>query len=192
MSEEYTFEDFRNDPDIYWHDYSVESVRVYKFLDSEGEESREIRINYPIAGYTNEDGEQCIYDAQGVFYKIPPKWNSYQMNFRPEFQDFGILEDEFAKETDRYLEHHRLTFDDFRHKTPFNWTDISSEKYRTYVFSYPNEGDKEITIKYPVALSVSRSGGHRIFDGRGTCHYIQSGWVHLFWQVEEGQPHFVK
>jgi len=81
----------------------------------------------------------------------------------------------------------KYTIEDFKHKTSFNWDDISSELYRVYEFS-----DKKITIDEPLLLSVSQSGGHRIFDTSGVSHYIPSGYRHLYWQVKDGQPNFVK
>lgn len=80
-----------------------------------------------------------------------------------------------------------LTKEDFRHDTSHVWVDISSEQYRVYEFS-----DREVKIDKPLLLSVSKSGGHRVFDAHGISHYIPSGYRHLFWQVKAGQPHFVK
>lgn len=67
-----------------------------------------------------------------------------------------------------------------------DWKDISSEKRRTYVFP----GGDEVAIILPSKLNVSASGGHRILDVGGISHYIPSGWIHLYWQVKEGQLPF--
>lgn len=90
---------------------------------------------------------------------------------------------------------------EFRNQSDKQFTDISSEEYRTYRFALvqPVFVDKEVgwittndvTINQPLQLSVSENG-HRIFDASGSCHYIPSGWIHLEWKVKEGQPHFVK
>lgn len=72
-------------------------------------------------------------------------------------------------------------------KTDHKWTDITSERYRVYEFV-----DKEVKIEAPVALSVSKSGGHRIFDNFGKSHYVAPGWKHLYWEVEDEAPYFVK
>ena len=71
-------------------------------------------------------------------------------------------------------------------KSNYTFDDISSEKYRSYDFV-----DKVVTIEEPIALAVSKSG-HRILDASGKSHYIPYGWKHLYWEVKEGQPHFVK
>lgn len=63
---------------------------------------------------------------------------------------------------------------------------LSDEQYRTYEFA----DGVVVTINDPVALNVSKSGGHRVLDGAGTSHYIPSGWIHLYWKVKEGQPAF--
>ena len=68
------------------------------------------------------------------------------------------------------------------------FTDISSEEYREYVFL---KGET-ITIEKPTHLHVSESGAHRLLDARGVSHYIPSGWVWLSWKAKEGQPNFVK
>ena len=82
-----------------------------------------------------------------------------------------------------------LTVKDFRHSTEHKWDDISSEKYRCYEFL---DEMKVVKIENPLALSVSQSGGHRVFDAQGKSHYITPGWSHLWWEVHDGQPHFVK
>lgn len=68
------------------------------------------------------------------------------------------------------------------------FSDISSEKYRTYEF---NNGAK-VTITEPTYLNVSKSGGHRVLDKSGVSHYIPTGWIHLYWEVFDGKPNFVK
>lgn len=68
------------------------------------------------------------------------------------------------------------------------FADISSEASRTYNF-----GQKGfVKITNPLKLSVSPSGGHRIFSADGQSHYIPQGWIHLSWTVKTGQPNFVK
>lgn len=81
----------------------------------------------------------------------------------------------------------KFTTKDFKHETSHQWTDISSEKFRVYEF-----GNAVVKIEGPLFLSVSKAGGHRVFDEQGISHYIPSGYNHLYWQVKEGQPHFVK
>lgn len=63
---------------------------------------------------------------------------------------------------------------------------LEDEQYRVYEFT----GGDQIRINAPVALHVSKSGGHRILDSMGISHYIPAGWIHLFWVVVDGQPHF--
>lgn len=76
----------------------------------------------------------------------------------------------------------------FLNESGATFTDISSEATRTYNF-----GQKGfVKVQNPVYLSVSGSGGHRIFSADGQSHYIPSGWIHLSWTVHEGQPNFVK
>jgi len=76
---------------------------------------------------------------------------------------------------------------EFINKSDNKFVDISSEAFRTYIFSEGNE----VTITGPTHLSVSPSG-HRLFDIYGTSHYVPKGWIHLKWKAKEGQPNFVK
>jgi hypothetical protein len=76
----------------------------------------------------------------------------------------------------------------FRNESDNDFTDISSEASRTYNF-----GQKGfVKITNPTKLSVSNSGGHRLFDAQGQSHYIPSGWIHLSWTAKRDHPHFVK
>lgn len=76
---------------------------------------------------------------------------------------------------------------DFRHETSHQWTDISSEQFRVYEFA-----DQSVKVENPLWLSVSKSGGHRLFDANGVSHYVPTGYRHLYWKVKDGAPHFVK
>ncbi len=75
----------------------------------------------------------------------------------------------------------------FKNESGLDFSDISSEQYRTYTFP-----TTVVTIKEPTHLNVSASGGHRLFDVSGKSHYIPTGWVHLEWEAKKGQPNFVR
>lgn len=62
---------------------------------------------------------------------------------------------------------------------------IMDEEFRTYIFE-----NKEVTIKNPMYLNVSKSGGHRVYDVYGYSHYIPSGWVQLTWKARKGKLPF--
>lgn len=74
-----------------------------------------------------------------------------------------------------------------RNESGLEFTDVSSEKYRTYTFT---EGS--VTITLPTDLNVSSSGGHRLLDASGKSHYVPAGWLHLEWEAKDGAPNFVK
>ncbi len=78
-------------------------------------------------------------------------------------------------------------FQEFRNDTTLNFKDITSESWREYIFL----DNFLVRVEKPIALNVSKTGGHRIFDADGVCHYIPSGWRHLKWKVKDGEPHFV-
>jgi hypothetical protein len=81
-----------------------------------------------------------------------------------------------------------LEFKDLRNETDLVFIDISSEQYRIYEF-LPDFDD--VVINSPIALNVG-ANGHRILDAQGVSHYVANGWKHLYWEVKENQPHFVK
>ena len=78
------------------------------------------------------------------------------------------------------------TFKTFRNDSNLKFVDISSEAWRHYEYK-----DSKVLINKPIALHVSKSGGHRLFDADGISHYIPSGWIHLSWMVKDDEPHFV-
>ncbi len=76
---------------------------------------------------------------------------------------------------------------ELRNETEHEFTDISSEYWRRYTFA----SGVLVVIENPQWLHVAESGGHRILDLAGFCHYIPYGWVHLQWQPKDDAPHFV-
>lgn len=77
-----------------------------------------------------------------------------------------------------------------RSESKHEFIDISSEQFREYSFVGP-QGLVTLRIENPTHLSVSESGGHRVFDAAGVSHYIPKGWVHLGWMAKSGEPNFV-
>lgn len=77
---------------------------------------------------------------------------------------------------------------EFRNGTELKFTDISSEKWREYVF----EQGKTIFVDKPLQLHVSKGGGHRIYSEDGLSRYVAPGWLEIVWEVKDGEPHFVK
>ena len=78
-------------------------------------------------------------------------------------------------------------FKDLKNESDYTFFDVTSERYREYVFL----GKGTIKIEEPVAVAVSRSG-HRVLDTAGISHFIPSSWDAIHWEAKEGQPHFVK
>jgi hypothetical protein len=74
----------------------------------------------------------------------------------------------------------------FLNESDYEFIDISSEGYREYRF--PN--GEYVKIDNPQKLSISQHG-HRVWDGQKS-HYIPIGWIHLYWEAKDGQPHFVR
>lgn len=77
---------------------------------------------------------------------------------------------------------------ELRNSSGNTFTDISTEESRIYEFP----DNQFVEILNPLFLSVSESGGHRILDANGYCHYIPAKWIHLKWMVKQDAPHFVK
>ncbi len=75
----------------------------------------------------------------------------------------------------------------FKNKSPYEFLDISSEKFREYVFL----GKGTIRIDNPLKIAVSKSG-HRVFDAAGVSYFIPNEWQHIYWVAKNNQPNFVK
>lgn len=78
----------------------------------------------------------------------------------------------------------------FINNSDHKFIDISSELWRQYEF-HKDGREVLIQVDQPAKLSVSASGGHRVFDCAGICHYIQPGWLRLKWKAKPGLPNFV-
>ena len=76
---------------------------------------------------------------------------------------------------------------EFLNKSGLDFTDISAEAWREYVYA----GGEVYRIDEPLLLHVSESGGHRLFDSKGDSYYVAPGWRVLRWYAGDG-PHFVK
>lgn len=66
------------------------------------------------------------------------------------------------------------------------WVDISTEKWRKYVWA----DGSEVIIDGPMKLNVSKNG-HRVEDSIRHGHYVPYGWKHLEWEAKEGALVFV-
>lgn len=77
----------------------------------------------------------------------------------------------------------------FVNESGMKFSDISSEKYRWYVF--PN--NKTLRISGPLFLNVSKSEGHRIYDIWGNSWYVKpnQSW-YMKWRVRRCMPNFVR
>ena len=82
----------------------------------------------------------------------------------------------------------KMKIPEFINGSDLEFKDISTEKYREYVFPNSNK----LLIKNPLFLHVSTSGGHRLFDAQSTAWYVQpkEGWS-LKWKVDDGKPNFL-
>ncbi len=72
--------------------------------------------------------------------------------------------------------------------TEVEFTSIKSEIWRSYEFP----SGYIVNIQKPQWLYVNKSGSHRLVDGEGISHYIPTGWLHLYWEVKEGEPYFIR
>ena len=80
--------------------------------------------------------------------------------------------------------------------TGLNFRDISNEVKRTYLMVGSGGQLIDQHIHNPQWLAISASGGHRLMDGEGVCHYIpkaspsQCGYIAVSWTVRDGESHF--
>ena len=80
---------------------------------------------------------------------------------------------------------------DFINESGLDFYDITSETYREYL-SFSDQHPLKIDGN-PIAVNVSKSGGHRLFTSTGWSYYIQpkERWA-IRWKSKEGLPNFVK
>lgn len=74
---------------------------------------------------------------------------------------------------------------ELRNKSHRKFKDISTEKYRKYVWA-----DKELIINDPRWFSLSNSG-HYIVDANDKVYFIKSDFLFIVWKPLEGEPHMV-
>ncbi len=72
--------------------------------------------------------------------------------------------------------------------TNLEFTDISNETYREYVY----QDRKKLYIPLPTHLHVNKIGGHRVLNEAGRSYYIAPGWLWIEWEAKEGKPNFAK
>ena len=73
--------------------------------------------------------------------------------------------------------------------------DISSEKFRTYVYPPTRVGEpnNEFRIERPAVISYkapvqawTAGGSHRVIDKDGRAYYVPSGWIGIYWDKSPG------
>ncbi len=75
----------------------------------------------------------------------------------------------------------------FFNATNLKFMDISHEAYRQYL--YPNGAN--ITINFPLKLSIDRTKVHRVFDSTGLSYFIPPNWIAVVTKPKPGAPNFV-
>lgn len=109
-----------------------------------------------------------------------------QYNVKITLEDFELQIGKYYPGYFIHIKDNKMKFEDLKSVNLVNFIDISSEMYRVYEFS-----GNRVEIDMPVALHISDRGSHRILDAKGVSHYIPTGWIHLYWEAYDGQPHFV-
>lgn len=66
-----------------------------------------------------------------------------------------------------------LQFPDFATKDPVQFSQITGERYRTYIF----KGGGQVSIPDVVAICVRPSGNHRLNTKDGKKWIIPAGWL---------------
>ena len=73
---------------------------------------------------------------------------------------------------------------------------IDMKHYEWRAYEFPD--GIVIKIVKPQWLVITEQGSHRILDNEGVCHWIPApynrantgGFVHIFYKVVDGSPHF--
>ena len=85
-----------------------------------------------------------------------------------------------------------MKFRDIKSERGLEFTDISNEEYRRYLFISKNGTVASVEYHEPIGLAISASGGHRLVLASGECAYIKPEWITIHWKAKEGYHHFVK
>lgn len=85
-----------------------------------------------------------------------------------------------------------MKFKDIKNESSLEFTDISSESHRVYLFMSKDGSVTCIRIDEPIGLNVSKSGGHRLINSNGVYSYIKPEWFMINWKAKDNEPHFVK
>jgi len=75
----------------------------------------------------------------------------------------------------------------FINMTRLRFVDISHELYRQYL--YPNGAN--ITINFPLKLSIDKSNVHRVFDTSQLSYFIPPNWIGIVFKAKLGTPNFI-
>jgi len=75
----------------------------------------------------------------------------------------------------------------FFNATNLKFIDISHEVLRQYL--YPNGAN--ITINFPLKLSIDIKGIHRVFDSTGLSYFIPPSWIAVVTKPKPGAPDFI-
>lgn len=75
----------------------------------------------------------------------------------------------------------------FMNYSRLRFVDISNELFRKYL--YPNGA--QITIEFPLKLSIASDKTHRVFDTSGMSYYIPPTWIGIVWKAKPNAPNFI-
>ena len=75
----------------------------------------------------------------------------------------------------------------FFNATNLKFIDISHEVLRQYL--YPNGAN--ITINFPLKLSIDMKNNHRVFDSTGLSYFIPPNWIAVVTKPKPGAPNFI-
>jgi hypothetical protein len=80
-----------------------------------------------------------------------------------------------------------IEFDDIRVPETMDFADISGEVYRKYIY----QDGSEFHLEDPIALNVSKSGGHRLILSDGRSIYVRHGWIAFeFKALDDDRAHW--
>lgn len=66
-----------------------------------------------------------------------------------------------------------MNFKDVQEQEVLEFKSVENETYRLYIY----KNGFTIKVDNPVAIHISRSGGHRLILASGRCMYVKAGWI---------------
>jgi len=95
--------------------------------------------------------------------------------------------EEVREEVEKELKERKPMEIPFFNATNLRFVDINHELFRQYLYT----NGANITINFPLKLSIDIKGVHRVFDASGLSYFIPPNWIAVVTKPKPGAPNFI-